>query len=147
MRQTSLVLSSLIALGFTACQSTTAAPCADTQKVVDSVAAANPDVIRLTVHAVPPAGGEYCAIASTSADKRGKPSDPEDFDAMQTGQTVVRDEPGAIDVTVPVLQKAGKWTAAVGVTLKAESGDSRSQLTARGQQIAQAVAAQMPTRM
>ena len=85
-----VVVSVLVAAG---CQST-AAPCADTQAVVEAVAKEHPDCVRLTVHATPPTGGEWRAIASTSAEKLGKPSDKEDLDARGTGRTVVLDEPG-----------------------------------------------------
>lgn len=123
------------------CKSTPAAPCADTQAVVDKVAAAHPDLVRLTVHAVPPQGGAMCAVASTSADKLGKPSDPEDHRALESGETVVLDEAGAVDYTVPVRQKDGKYTAVVGVTLKS-GGDQATQMAA-AKAIAAEVAGQM----
>ena len=133
------VVSALVAAG---CQST-AAPCAGTQAVVESVARQHPDCVRLTVHSTPPSGGESCIVASTKAEKLGKPSDKEDLDAMKTGKTVVLDEPGAIDVTVPILQKDGKWTATCGVTVKAAAGANREQLVNNANTIAKAVEASM----
>ena len=41
---------------------------------------------------------------------------------MKTGQQVVLDEPGAIDVTVPILKAKGRATAVAGVTLPMEEG-------------------------
>lgn len=134
-----VVVSGLVAAG---CQST-AAPCADTQAVVESVAKQHPDCVRLTVHSAPPAGGAWCVIASTSADKLGKPSDKEDLDAMGTGRTVVLDEPGAVDVTVPILLKDAKWRATCGVTVKAAAGANRQQLVDNANSIAKAVEASM----
>ena len=136
-----VIVSGLVAAG---CQS--AAPCADTQAVVESVAKQYPDCVRLTVHSAPPAGGDWCVIASTSEDKLGKPSDKEDLDAMGTGRTVVLDEPGAIDVTVPILLKDAKWRATCGVTVKAAEGANREQLVANANRIAKAVEASMASK-
>ena len=134
-----VVVSVLVAAG---CQST-AAPCADTQAVVEAVAKEHPDCVRLTVHATPPTGGEWRAIASTSAEKLGKPSDKEDLDARGTGRTVVLDEPGALDVTVPILLEDAKWGAACGVTIKSAPGANREQLVSKANAIAKAVEASM----
>ncbi len=134
-----LVLPVLFAIS--SCQCAPSAPCPDTQAVVTKVAAAHPEVVRLTVHAVPPAGGALCAIASSLPEKLGKPSDPEDHRAIDSGETVVLDEAGAVDYTVPVRQKDGKFTAAVGVTLKS-GGDPAAQMAA-AKAIAAEVAGQM----
>jgi anti-sigma factor RsiW len=67
------------------CASGPQTTCPKAQAIVDSIAKEHPEVVRLTVHEVPPAGGECHAVASTSSDKRGKPSDPEDLEAMKTG--------------------------------------------------------------
>lgn len=138
--RTSILASLLV---FAACKSAPEAPCPDTQAIVEAVAKAHPDCVRLTVHKTPPAGGDVCAVASTSADKLGKPSDPEDLKAMQTGETVVLDEPGAIDVTVPVMAENGKHMAAVGVTLKAGAGTDRARVVAMAKEIAMAVETRM----
>ncbi|MCB9885661.1 MAG: hypothetical protein H6838_09225 [Planctomycetes bacterium] len=124
-----------------ACHSTPAAPCPDTQAVVTKVAAAHGDVLRLTVHAVPPGGGAMCGIASTSPERLGRVSDSEDHRAIDTGEIVVLDEPGAVDYSVPVRQKDGKFTAVVGVTLK--SGGDPAALRASAVAIAAEVAGQM----
>lgn len=108
----------------------------DPQVVVEKVAKANPEVTRLTVHCMK--DGAATACASTSADKKGKPSDAEDIKAMQTGETTVLQEGGALDVTVPILAKDGKFGAACGVTLKAD-GMTREQAVAKAKTIAQAV--------
>ena len=80
-------------------------------------------------------------IASTMKERRGKPSDPEDLQAMKSGQEVVLDESGAIDVTVPILKKSGKATAVAGVTLRAEEGADRGALVQKARGIAQELAA------
>jgi len=139
---TVVAVSALVAAG---CQSTKA-PCADTQAVVESVAKQHPECVRLTVHSAPPSGGDWCIIASTSAENLGKPSDKEDLDARGTGRTVVLDEPGAVDVTVPILLKDGKWGATCGVTVKAAAGANREQLVNNANTIAKAVEASMATK-
>lgn len=113
------------------------------QAAVDAVARQNPDCVRLTVHCTPAGAASPIACASTAADKKGKPSDPEDLQAMQTGQPVVLEEPGALDVTVPILAKDGKFAAACGVTLKT-GGSSRDQLVAKAAAIAKTVEERLP---
>ncbi|MBM4060928.1 MAG: hypothetical protein FJ265_07505 [Planctomycetes bacterium] len=124
---------------FAACHSTPGAPCPDTQKIVEAVAADHPAVTRLTVHATPPGGSGPVAVASTLAEKRGKPSDPEDLDAMKRGEPVVLDVVGEFDVTVPICQKEGKYTAAVGVSFANEKGANKRQLTDLAAAIAKVV--------
>ena len=92
------------------------------QSLVESIASRNKDIVRLSVHAIPDGGTEYMAVASTSSEKLGKPSDPEDLQAVETGEIIVLDEPGGIDVTVPILRFEGEATAAAGVTVNADLG-------------------------
>ena len=117
------------------------APYPAAQDIVESVAAGHPDLVRLTLHAVPTGKTECTQIASTMKERRGKPSDPEDLQAMKSGQEVVLDESGAIDVTVPILKKSGKATAVAGVTLRAEEGADRGALVQKARVIAQELAA------
>ena len=136
MRSTLLSLSLLAFALLPACKSTgcCTAECAP-QTVVDKVAKENPGVTRLTVHCMQ--DGAAVACASTSAEKKGKPSDPEDLKAMG-GETVVLDEAGAVDVTVPILAKDGKFGGACGVTLKLD-GMTKEQAVAKAKTIAAAV--------
>lgn len=110
--------------------------CDKAQSVVASVAQQNPDCTRLTVHCAMDGGAKCCA--STAAERVGKASDKEDLEAIQTGKTVVLDEAGALDVTVPINQKDGKFQSACGVTLKT-AGMTRDQLVAKATTIAKAV--------
>ena len=138
------VVSVLAALA-TSCAShdhTACADCAKAQSVVESVAKQNPDVTRLTVHCAM-GGQELKVCASTAASKRGSASDPEDKKAVETNQTVVLDEAGALDVTVPIHVKNGKPMAACGVTLK-NVGMTRAQMEEKAKTIAKAVEAGIP---
>jgi hypothetical protein len=143
--RTTLLSLSLLAVAFAAaCKSTCCESCTETQTVVERIAKENPGVTRLTVHCQPASGAAATACASTAADKVGKASDPEDVKAMKTGETIVLEEQGALDVTVPILAKDGKCAMACGVTLKNDGG-SREQLVAKATTIAKAVEAGLTT--
>jgi len=112
------------------------APFAAAQKVVDGVAKRHPEVTRLTIHAVPAGKSGPIQLASTMAERRGKPSDPEDLKALSTGEQTVLDEKGALDVTVPILLTDGKPGAVAGVTLAVAADSDRDALIAKAQAIA-----------
>lgn len=143
MRTTLLSFSCLFSLIAAACSSS---PDANTtpQSVVEAVAKKNPDCTRLTLHCTKVNASGPSVCASTAADKLGKPSDPEDLQALSSGQTVVLEEAGALDVTVPILMKDGKAMAACGVTLKPGTM-TREQTIERAKGIAKAVEASMPS--
>lgn len=112
-------------------------PFAAAQGVLDGIAANHPNLQRLTLHAVPADKSDSVQIASTVAERRGTPSDPEDLEALSTGKEVILDEPGALDVTVPILMTDGKPTAVVGVTLKMKEGADRDALVKEAHAIAE----------
>lgn len=115
---------------------TDAASFAGAQAVIDQVAAKHADLKRLTLHAVP-TGKEACTqIASTMASRRGKPSDPEDLKALETGEEVKLDEGGALDLTVPIRMVDGKPTAVAGVTITHGEGADAEALVNKARAIA-----------
>lgn len=116
------------------------APFAQAQVLVDGVAARHPDLLRLTLHAVPTGGTVCTQLASTLPERRGKPSDPEDLQALETGAAVVLEEPDALDVSVPILFESGKPSAIAGVTLRAAADSDRAILIARAKAIAEELA-------
>lgn len=141
-RTQSALLSALLVVALAGCRSTAEAPSPKAQSLVESLAAQHSDIVRLTVHQQRADGSGYEAVASTSSAKLGKASDPEDLRAIETGETIVLEEPGALDVTVPICDCGdGKPCAAAGVTLKAEPGADRAALEARAKEIAQAIEA------
>jgi intracellular sulfur oxidation DsrE/DsrF family protein len=113
---------------------------ADAQAVVEGVKKENAECVRLSVHCQPSNAKASINCASTAPEKVGKPSDAEDLKAMQTGEAVVLEEKDSLDVTVPILAKDGKHTAACGVTLKS-SGATRDQLVEKAKAIAAKVEA------
>ncbi|MHC4847831.1 MAG: hypothetical protein ACYTEG_05175 [Planctomycetota bacterium] len=124
-----------------ACASMKKSPYPAAQDIVDGVAAKHPELVRLTLHAVPADKAECTQVASTMKKRRGKPSDPEDLKAMKTGQQIVLDEEGAVDVTVPILRVNGKPTAVAGVTLSMEPGANKAALINKARGIAEELAA------
>lgn len=112
----------------------------EAQKLVGAVAQRYTEITRLTLHAVPTGETECRMLASTDQDRVGRVSDPEDLQAMRSGEEIVLDENGAIDVTVPVLPRQGVATAVVGVTLRHPEGRERAATIARAKEIARAVA-------
>ena len=89
------------------------------QEIVASLAAANAGCTRLTLHCMQDGAATCCA--STDQARVGKASDAEDVQAMNTGETIVKDENGGVDVTVPILMTDGKWTTVCGVTMAPSS--------------------------
>lgn len=144
MKPRSFASGSCLVLLFAGCGSTANAPSPEVQTIVEATAKKYPDVMRLTVHRVPAGGSDYVAVASTAADKLGRKSDPEDLRAMESGEIVVLDENGATDVTVPVLEQGGKYTAAVGVTWKPGTKAEAGSLENRSREIAYEIARVMP---
>ncbi|MBL8900790.1 MAG: hypothetical protein JNM84_24375 [Planctomycetes bacterium] len=141
-RTLSALLSTVLVAALVGCQSSPKAPSPSAQALVESLAAENKDVVRLTVHQKRADGSGYHAVASTAPAKLGQASDPEDLRAIEKNEVVVLEENGALDVTVPICDCGdGKPCAATGVTLKAEPGADRAALEARAKQIAQAVEA------
>ncbi len=112
------------------------APFAAAQAVVDEVAAKHAELTRLTLHAVPTGKDGCTQIASTMASRRGKPSDPEDLKALETGEEVKLDEGDAIDLTVPIRMVDGKPTAVAGVTIEADEDADHDALTVKARAIA-----------
>jgi hypothetical protein len=118
------IRSAFFALGlfFLASCASTSALDQNAQALLETLAAKNENVVRLTVHAVPAGEKDYKAVASTLESKLGQPSDPEDLKAIESGEVVVLEESGAIDVTVPIQNEGGRFTAATGVTMNSAMG-------------------------
>lgn len=109
----------------------------EAQRIVDQIVAKHPALVRLTIHAVPTGETESRIIACNISKKIGKISDPEDLRVMATLQAVVLREGNDLDVTMPILNQAGKAVAATGITIKDEGSRSKKALMQEVEAIAQ----------
>ena len=110
----------------------------EAQQLVDSVVQRYPDLVRLTIHAIPSGESECRVIASSNPSRLGTMSDPEDLEAMASGKLSVIDAEDGFDVTIPVLPLDGRPTAVVGVTLRKPVDKEKG--IERAQHIAKAIA-------
>lgn len=117
------LLASMLLIGLAACSSAGSSKShyPEAQAIVDRVSARHPDLVRLTVHAVPSDQKESRVIASNVPAKLYDMSDPEDLQAMSTKQSVTLKEGDRLDHTVPVVDASGRAIAAVGVTVQGSS--------------------------
>lgn len=90
----------------------------DAQAIIEKIVSKYPQIVRLTIHAVPTGEKNSRVIACNVKEKLGKPSDPEDLEAMKTNKTIVLKEGDNLDVTVPICDKEGVSIAATGITLR-----------------------------
>jgi iron complex outermembrane receptor protein len=109
----------------------------EAQRIVDQIVAKHPALVRLTIHAVPAGETESRIIACNIRNKIGKISDPEDLHVMSTKQAVVLREGTNLDVTMPILNKAGTAMAATGITIKDEGNRSEAALLKEADEIAE----------
>jgi len=96
----------------------------ETQALVEKMVAKYPEIVRLTIHAVPTGEKRSRIIACNIKEKLGEPSDPEDLEVMKTNKIIVLKEDDNLDVTAPICDKAGKPIAATGITLRLKKGES-----------------------
>lgn len=92
------------------------------QNLIAQTLAKYPDLVRLTIHAVPKGQSGSRIIACNLSEKIGKASDPEDLAAMKTNRLVVLREGNNVDVTAALVDRTGKPIAATGITLKIPAG-------------------------
>ncbi len=129
------LLAALSLLALAACATTRepATSFAQAQSLVEEVAAKHPELVRLTLHAVPNRQSQCRVIASNVPSKLDDLSDPEDVQAMRTKKPVTLQEGGNLDYTAPVVDSTGTAVAAVGVTVM---GPSQSAMLASAKAIA-----------
>ena len=113
-------LAALLFVGIASCSSTAVENSAhpDAQRRLEQVVAQHPDIVRLTIHAVPRGETRSRIVATNVPAKLGAWSDPEDLQAMATQKPVMIEEGGNLDYTAPVVAGQGKAVAAVGVTVQ-----------------------------
>jgi hypothetical protein len=108
----------------------------DAQMLIDKTVAEHPEIVRLTIHAVPSGQTQSRIIACNIREKIGKLDDTEDLEVVKTKKTIVLKEDNNLDVTVPILDKAGNAIAATGITLRGLDSTNEMLLTEKAQSIA-----------
>ena len=88
------------------------------QKLVDDLVARHPGLVRIGLHVTPPNDSQNLIIASNVPARIGRRSDPEDLEAMRSGQPVLLKEGENVDVTLPLHDAGGKIIGAIGLTFK-----------------------------
>ncbi|MCK4390428.1 MAG: hypothetical protein KAV83_09360 [Desulfobacterales bacterium] len=111
----------------------------EAQELVDNMVSKHPDLLRLTIHAVPTGKEGSRIIACNIREKIGAPSDPEDLEVLKTNKIVVLREGDNLDVTAPIRDKAGKPIAASGITLRFRKGETENKLIEKAKSIANEV--------
>lgn len=85
------------------------------QQLVDELAASHPEVMSITMHAVPAGAPDYTMIAGTFPDRIGNVSSPGDIITAKKGVTQVESKWGTPDfgkkvsVVLPLKDSAGKY--------------------------------------
>lgn len=90
----------------------------EAQDLIERIALEYPNIVRLTIHAVPSGEMKSRIIACNLRGKIGQPSDPEDLAAMRTNKTTVLHEGDNLDVTAPIRNREDIPVAATGITLR-----------------------------
>lgn len=127
----------VVALTASGCQSGPSSKYPAAQQIVSDIAGGHPDVVRLSLHGRPEGEQDTMCLASTSAGKAGKPSDPEDVKALTDGEVVEMMEGENFDYTAPIKDGNGVVFAVVGVTV---SGGDTESMKATAESIAAEVA-------
>jgi two-component sensor histidine kinase len=102
------------------------------QVEIDDIVKKLPHISRFSIHAAAPRGKSpsgYWHLASSAPERIGRPSDPEDIEAINNDKHVVLFEADAernrhIDVTYPIHNLEGKAIAAAGITISLKEEDA-----------------------
>jgi hypothetical protein len=108
----------------------------EAQRIVDQTMAKHPEIVRLTIHAVPTGETKSRIIACNISKKVGQLSDMEDLEAIRVKKTVVLREGNNLDVTAPILDRSGRAIAATGITLLFPKSTTEQALLKKAKSIA-----------
>jgi hypothetical protein len=106
------------------------------QRLVDKLTADHPDLLRVALHITPPKESDNLIIACNLPERIGRKSDPEDLEAMRTGQPILLREGKDFDVTLPLHEAAGTTIGAIGLTFKPLPGEQDPAATRRARAMA-----------
>lgn len=100
------------------------------QSIVDGIVAGHPELVSITVHAVPAGMTDYTMIAGTFPDRVGNVSSPGDVITAKKGVTQVESKWGTPDfnkkvsILVPLKDQSGKYLPVTMVLAFKQSPDS-----------------------
>lgn len=88
------------------------------QALVDDIVAKHPELVSITIHAIPPGGSEYTMIAGTFPDRVGNESSPGDVITAKKGVTQVESKWGTenwgqkVSIVAPLKNAKGEYLPA-----------------------------------
>lgn len=100
------------------------------QSLVDGIVAKHPELMSITIHAIPPGGTEYTMIAGTFPDRIGNTSSPGDVITAKKGVSQVESKWGTPDygkkvsTVLPLKDTSGKYLPVAMVLAFKTSPDS-----------------------
>ena len=113
------------------------------QRLVERLAAKHPDLVRIGMHVTPPTKPDNIIIACNQLERVGRKSDPEDLEAIKTGQPVVLKEGENFDVTLPLHDASGKTIGAIGLTFKPRPREQDADIALRARAIVREIEKQI----
>jgi len=108
----------------------------DVQVLVNRMVEKHPEIIWLSIHAVPTGRSRCQIIACNQTKDVGKASYIEDIEAIQTRTAAVFRAGGRVEVTAPILDRSGKAIAAIGVSFEKDPDTSEEALVNQAKSIA-----------
>ena len=124
------------------------------QKIVDELAAQHPELVSMTIHAIPAGMSDYTMIAGTFPDRIGNTSSPGDAITAKKGVTQVESKWGTPDfnkkvsILVPLKDASGKYlpvTMVMAFKQSADSGLIDIDFMQPGVRIRDSIASQIPS--
>ncbi len=100
------------------------------QGIVDEIVASHPELVSITIHAIPAGMSDYTMIAGTFPDRVGNVSSPGDVITAKKGVTQVESKWGTPDfnkkvsILVPLKDTSGKYLPVTMVLAFKQSADS-----------------------
>lgn len=100
------------------------------QSIVDGIVAGHPELVSITIHAIPAGMTDYTMIAGTFPDRVGNVSSPGDVITAKKGVTQVESKWGTPDfnkkvsILVPLKDQSGKYLPVTMVLAFKQSPDS-----------------------
>ena len=115
------------------------------QVLVTQMLAANPDLLTVGFHCVPP-GSQTQTIVASTLNVIGKPSDPPDVGVGAHGETIISPnlKVPKLGIMLPLHDRTGKRIGALALAFKFRAGDDQVAVLARATALRDALAQKIP---